>query len=118
MGITCPGVYVVAITRQALTGRKFSWRKDIVYVGMTNSVAGLKGRLNQFDRTMTGRLAHGGADRVLFKYPNYERFAAQAYVAVASFPCNPKSSKAEDLRIMGNVARFEYFCLAPLTPVR
>ena len=111
-GITRPGVYVIAHSSGALAGRRFSWRKDVIYVGMTNAVTGLKGRLNQFDRTMAGKLAHGGADRVRFKHRGYAAFSQRAYVAVAPFECDPESHRAKDLRAMGDVARFEYVCLA------
>jgi hypothetical protein len=112
VGILRPGVYVIAWTRDPLAGRKFSWRKDIIYIGMTNAGSGLKGRLNQFDRTMAGKLAHGGADRVRFKHRDYSAFSKRAYVAVASFQCKTTSSASNDLRLMGDVARFEYLCLA------
>ena len=107
-----PGVYVIAVTGTSIGGQKFSWRRDIVYVGMTNSLSGLRGRLRQFDQTMSGSLRHGGADRVRVKHRNYARFAKQAYVALAPFSCTPGSSLPRDLRVMGEVARFEYLCLA------
>jgi hypothetical protein len=111
-GCASPGVYVVAITARQLEGRRFSWCREIAYVGMTNSVAGLQGRLRQFDQTMAGTLRHGGADRVRFRHRQYARFAKRAYVAVVPFRCNPASGLAKDLRVMGHVARFEYQCLA------
>jgi hypothetical protein len=107
-----PGVYVIAVTPTPIRGRKFSWRRDIIYVGMTNSVTGLRGRLRQFDQTMLGSLRHGGADRVRVKHRNYTRFAKHAYVALAPFSCAPGSSLPRDLKVMGEVARFEYLCLA------
>ena len=112
-GIARPGVYVIAVAPTALGGRPFSWRREIVYVGMTNAVAGLRGRLDQFDRTMVGtRVTHGGADRVRFKCRNYMAFTRRAWVAVAPFPCDPASLQPRDLRAMGDVAKFEYECLA------
>ena len=110
--IARPGVYVIALTPKILTGQRFSWREEIIYVGMTNAVAGLKGRLDQFDRTMAGKLAHGGADRVRFKHRAYAAFSRRAYVAVAPFECDPASQRPKDLRTMGDVASFEYACLA------
>jgi hypothetical protein len=107
-----PGVYVVAITRRRIGGRPFAWSTDVIYIGMTNSVGGLKARLRQFDQTMVGTLRHGGADRVRFKYRSYSGFVKKAYVAVAAFKCQPESASARDLRIMGDVARFEYRCLS------
>ncbi len=110
--ISLPGVYAIALTGESLAGHSFSWRKDIISIGMTNAVAGLKGRLKQFDNTMVGKRGHGGADRVRFKHRDYRAFCKQAYVAVASFQCDPASNVPKDLRIMGNVTRFEYWCFA------
>jgi len=107
-----PGVYAIAVTAVPIRGRKFSWRRDIIYVGMTNSLSGLRGRLRQFDQTMSGKLRHGGADRVRVRHHNYTRFTRHAYVALAPFSCTAGSSLPRDLKVMGEVARFEYRCLA------
>src|SRR5438093_13169108 len=64
------------------------------------------------DQTMAGTLRHGGADRVRFKHRSYSGFVKKAYVAVAAFQCQPESASARDLRVMGDVAGFEYLCLA------
>jgi hypothetical protein len=52
----------LAYTTRNIAGKHFSWRKEIIYVGMTNAIAGLKGRLKQFDNTILGKIGHGGAD--------------------------------------------------------
>jgi hypothetical protein len=111
-GLTLPGVYVVARAQEALGGQHFSWRPEIFYVGMTNSTGGLAARLRQFDRTLNGKLAHGGADRVRLKHPNYKTLVPHLYVAVAPFDCDVKTFSPADLRIMGDVAKFEFDCLA------
>lgn len=103
---------MIAVTGTPLKGRKFSWRSDIIYVGMTNSLGGLRGRLRQFDQTMAGNLRHGGADRVRVRHRDYTRFAKTAYVALAPFSCTPGSTLPRDLKVMGAVARFEFLCLA------
>ena len=112
VGLDQPGVYAIALRPSQTAKRRFSWSKDIVYIGMTNSLGGLAARLRQFDRTMAGKLSHGGADRMLFEHPNYSRFSRQAYVAVAPFKCDPGSRLPGDLRVMGDVARFEFLCFA------
>jgi len=99
--VASPGVYAIAISARPLTGLRFTWRKEIVYVGMTNSMTELKGRLRQFDMTMAGRLAHGGADRVRLKHHRYDAFRKRAFVALAPFGCDPTSNSSRDLRIMG-----------------
>jgi hypothetical protein len=80
---------------------------------MTNSVAGLKGRLKQFDNTIFGKPGfHGGADRFLTDYPNYTSLTEILYVSVAPFECDVKSSTSIDLLTMGDVAKAEYECFA------
>jgi hypothetical protein len=108
-----PGVYVVARAARSLDGRRFSWRNEIVYVGMTNAKGGLRARLQQLDDTMAGkRVSHGGADRIRFRYRHYERFAGGFVVAVCAVPCDVTTSRPRDLLKMGDVAKLEYECLA------
>ena len=112
LGVEYPGVYALVYSTQNIAGKPFSWRKEVIYVGMTNSISGLKGRLKQFDNTIVGKTGHGGADRVRYKYRNYNRLVKRLYVAVAPFKCNPESNEPKDLKIMGEVAKFEYLCFA------
>ena len=107
-----PGVYAIAYTQKNISKKLFSFRKEIVYFGMTNAVSGLKGRLTQFDNTIAGKTGHGGADRVRYVHQNYGQLVKDLYVAVAAFECDVTSKKPEDLRTMGEVAQFEYVCLA------
>lgn len=80
---------------------------------MSNSIKGLKGRLQQFDNTISGKMkSHGGADRFRFKYENYEKLVEKLFISVCSFPCDVKSNSEKDLRTMGEVAKFEYDCFA------
>jgi len=110
--IRYPGVYVIAHAGDSLAHRPFSWRKEIIYIGMTNADAGLRGRLLQFDNTIRGKTGHGGADRVRYAYRDYRKLKGRLYAAVCIFKCNVASNKPSDLRIMGEVAEFEYRCLA------
>src|SRR4030042_1470559 len=68
-GLRSPGVYALAISEQDLSGKPFSWIEQVVYVGMTNAVSGLKGRLKQFDNTIIGKSGHGGAERFGDDFP-------------------------------------------------
>jgi len=112
-GIEYPGIYVVAISRRNISGEPFAFRREIVYVGMTNAVAGLKGRLIQFNNTIAQkRLQHGGADRVLYKYQNYEALVKNLYVSLRHFRCFPANETPTDLRTMGKVASAEYQYMA------
>jgi hypothetical protein len=106
------GVYLIAISKRDIQGQPFAWIPEIVYVGMTNALSGLRGRLKQFDNTILGKTGHGGAQRFRHKHPNYATLSRRLFVTVSRFPCNVKSVKAADLRVMGSVAAFEYECLA------
>jgi hypothetical protein len=110
--LASPGVYAIAHATHDMSGQAFSWRDEIVYIGMTNAASGLRGRLRQFDNTIAGKKGHGGADRVRFKHRDYASLCSCLYVSVAAFDCNPTSGMAADLRMMGEVARFEYMCFA------
>ncbi|WP_178861605.1 hypothetical protein [Thiomicrorhabdus cannonii] len=111
-GAKYPGIYIAAISNENIAGESFGWIPEIIYIGMTNSVSGLKGRLKQFDNTIAGKSGHGGADRVLYKYQDYEELTLKLYISVRSFSCDVKSNHPTDLRIMGMVAKFEYDCFA------
>jgi hypothetical protein len=95
----------------------FEWIKQIIYIGMTNSVGGLRARLKQFDNTIIGKTGHGGADRVRYKYQNYQQLANNLFVSVAPFECVVKSKQPHDLIIMGEVAKFEYDCFAEFVKI-
>jgi len=106
------GVYAIALSNKDISGMPFSWRSEIIYIGMTNAKGGLKSRLGQFENTIAGGEGHGGAKRVRFKYPDYEKLVPTLYVSVCPYECNVHSNDPVDLRIMGDVAKFEYECFA------
>lgn len=68
--------------------------------------------MKQFDYTISGKTGHGGADRVLFKHRCYDKLVQNLYVAVVPFRCDVESNKPSDIRRMGEVAKFEYSCMA------
>jgi len=108
-----PGIYIIALSTRHLAGKLFTWRKEIIYIGMTNSVGGLIGRLAHFDDTISGKkLRHGGADRVRYKHRKYNFLTNQLFVSVVSFDCDVSSKLPDDLRMMGKVVEFEYICFA------
>ena len=110
-GIKYPGIYCIAVSSKPLN--TFDFIPELEYIGMTNSKCGLKSRLNQFDNTIKKkRTNHGGADRFLYAYQNYEEVKDTIYVAVRPFECNIKNPLPKDLRIMGEVAKCEYDCWA------
>ena len=114
-GIKFPGIYVVAISKDDISETKFSIRKEIIYVGMSNAVKGLEGRLKNFDNTiqyLDKPSQHGGADRVRYKHQNYKALVKKLYVSLRHFPCYPADETATALRTMGKVANAEYQCMA------
>ena len=112
--IDCPGIYAIAISSRRIAGEPFSIRKEIIYFGMTNARNGLKSRLQQFDNTISGKnqQVHGGAARVSFKHPDYATLVPKLYVSVSYTKCAVTSNLPGDLRLMGEVARQEFHCLA------
>jgi hypothetical protein len=111
-GLNFPGVYSIAISETDLTNKDFKLTNEIKYFGMTNSKAGLKGRLTQFDNTIKGKTGHGGADRFRFRYQNYDDLVAKLFVSVSIFKCNVESNTPKDLLVMGDIVRFEFVCFA------
>lgn len=106
-----PGIYCIAVSAKPLN--TFSFIPELEYIGMTNSKGGLRSRLGQFNNTIKkNSVNHGGADRFLYEYENYDLVKDDIYVAVCSFKCNNKNPLPEDLRIMGEVAKCEYDCWA------
>lgn len=110
--IAYPGVYAIAISKNDMSGVSFSWIPDIVYIGMSNAIGGLKSRLYQFDITIKGGKGHGGASRFRFKHPNYQALNRKLYVSVRPFPCDVTTEGPGDLRVMGDVTKYEYECFA------
>ena len=107
-----PGVYVIAYADIDIVNNDFDWIEEIIYVGMTNSQGGLKNRLQQFENTIIGKTGHGGAQRVIFKYRNYNELIKKLYVSARYFKCNVTSNQVDDLLVMGKVAEYEYICFA------
>lgn len=111
-GLAHPGVYALAISPTDIATTAFSWRPEIIYIGMTNSKGGLKSRLQQFDNTIKGGEGHGGGHRVRFKHPDYPKLTSQLFVSVYPWNCDVTSNDPANLRIMGAVAKYEYECFA------
>lgn len=110
--IKYPGVYVLVYSEKDISNLPFDWIPNIVYIGMTNSIGGLKSRLQQFENTIKGKKGHGGAHRFRFKHKDYNELVNRLYVSVKSFKCDVNSIDKKNLLLMGKVAEFEYVCFA------
>jgi len=111
-GIKYPGVYALAVSEKDLSNTKYTLCEEIKYFGMTNSGGGLKSRLKQFDNTIIGKSGHGGAERFLYEYKNYDRLVKKLFVSVCPVKCDVKSNNPKDLLKMGEIACLEYYCFA------
>jgi hypothetical protein len=107
-----PGIYALAISETTIEDEPFSYLEDSKYFGMTNSLAGLRGLLKQFDNTIYGKSGHGGADRFCSDYPKPELLLPKLFVAILPFQCNVSTFAPSDLLVMGKVAMAEYECFA------
>ena len=116
-GLKYPGVYCLAISDQDLSNKTFDWIVEIKYIGMTNSIAGLVGRLQQFDNTIKGKSGHGGADRFRNDYHDYQELIQKLFVSVCFFKCDVKSVNPYDLIMMGEVAKYEYVCFSEYSKI-
>ena len=108
-----PAVYFIAYSEHDISDNEFTMLKEIVYIGVTISINGLNGRLNQFTRSMTGKKnVHGGAERVLFANEDIEAFFNSAFVSARIFNISKAKSEVEVLRIKGKCLGDEYASFA------
>jgi hypothetical protein len=104
-----PAIYYIAYVDQNIEGQDFTYREEIIYIGMTISKSGLKGRLDQFEKAMFGSEGvHGGAERVRFKHNNAESFFENTYVSACIFELSDNRNSADDWRIKGDCVGHEY----------
>jgi len=104
-----PAIYFIAYVDQNIEGQDFTYREEIIYIGMTISKSGLKGRLDQFEKAMYGsEKVHGGAERVRFKYSNAKSFFDNAFVSACIFELSKNGNTADDWRIKGDCVGHEY----------
>lgn len=102
-----PGVYLIAISDENLRGKRIRW-KHVSYIGMTNSVSGLKGRWNQFQNSIRGKRGHSGGNKIFSKLRHYEQWHNKLYVSAMPIICNVKTPSPNDQLKMGWVTFLEY----------
>jgi hypothetical protein len=104
-----PAIYFIAHSEKDISGNDFSLIKEIIYIGMSISIRGLKGRLDQFEAAMKGKNGvHGGAERVRVKYEDPEEFFKKAYISAKIFKLSNTRDTANDWRIKGDCVGQEY----------
>ena len=62
----------------------------------------------QFEATMNGKTGHGGAERVLFKHKNPDKFFSKAYVSAKIFPLSATRDTPNDWRTKSKCVGFEF----------
>ena len=113
-----PGCYILAYSDKNLEKKQIKIG-DIFYVGMSNSLGGVKQRLSQFISGIERGYGHSAGNRFLkeinknIPYSKYKRFK-RFFVISLCLPClvNKKDRTYKDLIKMGEVAKFEYEVLA------
>lgn len=113
-----PGVYILAYTNKKLENADIKI-EDIFYVGMSNSLGGVKQRLGQFINGIEKNIGHSAGMRFFKEYMKNSSFSKSKqkmnfFVASLSIPCEVSKDKrtSSDLLAMGEVAKFEYSVLA------
>lgn len=113
-----PGVYILSYSNLDLESKTIDI-KDIYYVGMSNSLGGVKQRLKQFIRAIETGKSHSGGNRFFDKVNNKTPYSElksskKFFVQSLSLTCevDKNKRKPEDLIKMGEVAKFEYEVLA------
>jgi hypothetical protein len=102
-----PGVYLIAISDEELRGKKVRW-KHVSYIGMSNSVSGLKGRWNQFQKSIIGKRGHSGGNKVFSQLNHYEQWRKKLFVSAMPIVCDVKDPTPNDQIKMGWVTFLEY----------
>lgn len=113
-----PGIYILAYSDTDLQGKEIDLN-EIFYVGMSNSLGGVNQRLKQFLAGIENGCCHSAAQRFFRDYANsvpYSKLENRKTFYVAYVPIKCQVGKAsrtpEDLRMMGEVTRLEYYVLA------
>ncbi len=110
-GAAFPGVYLLATSRRNLGGKRADIG-DAVYIGMTNSRGGLKGRWGQCSQAVQGRGGHSGGNAMFKNMGHYDTWEENLFVAACPVQCDPVSPNPNDYLLMGAVAYLEYKAFA------
>ena len=116
--IEFPGVYMLAYSSENLINKKVRL-DDVFYIGMSNSRGGIEQRIYQFINSINGGGGHSAGTRFYVDYCRKKSFSGlkndkSLYFTYTSIPCEVRKDarKANDLRLMGEVAKLEYYALA------
>lgn len=107
--ISFPGIYALAITAEDLTGKEVDFEK-VVYIGMSNSQSGIRGRLNQLNSSINGGSGHSGGNTIKSQLSCYDKWqdGLDLYVAICPVIFDVKERTEANLKLMGAVTYMEY----------
>lgn len=117
---TTSGVYVLAYSEKKLLGQKVS-PGAVIYVGVTNKLDGIQGRVRQFWNSIEGRPQHSGGNSFLSDCAEGQKYSARIsqddkrlYISYVTFDCERRKNfrTGDDLRTMGMVLGLELFVIA------
>lgn len=118
-----PGIYLLAFTEKNLEGKTVE-PIDIFYVGMTNAKKGLTSRIQQFVNGIEKQTSHSAGMRFYKENSNGIAFSESNhienfFIVSLAFQCdvNKLTRTPNDLRIMGNICKLEYYLLAHIKEV-
>ncbi len=106
------GVYIIADSTKIKEGqfiienKEFKWQEGIIYIGMTNN-RHLIQRIKELKRSIENKKGHSGG-KTMFKKGIEKN---NLYISIITFGEDLKNSP-QDIRIKGDIARFEYECFA------
>lgn len=102
-----PGVYLISISSNShLEGQEPRF-EDVVYIGMTKSKNGLRGRWQQFFNAIKGREGHSGGKTVYRDKGHYSTWPDYLYVAAMGVKCDVINPTDHDYIRMGWVVYLE-----------
>lgn len=105
------GIYAIAISNKTLHSNRVNYN-DIVYIGMSNSMLGIKGRLTQLNNAIHGKYGHSGGKSMFNDLGNYKKWNKKLFVSVMPIECDVKRRNVDDLINMGVVTCLEYMAFA------
>lgn len=118
-----PGIYLLAFSDRNLEGEIVT-PSDIFYVGMSNAKKGLTSRIQQFINGIEKNGSHSAGMRFYKENSNGIAFSEcnhleKFYIVSSTFKCdvNKLTRTPNDLRIMGDICRLEYYLLAHIKVV-
>ncbi len=118
IGNSYPGVYILAYTEKDIKDQVPALH-DVYYIGMSNAKAGLQSRLNQFMDGIEKGKGHSAGNRFFKKINNGIPYSGSSkkeklYFCALTIETNgyKETRTPEDLRMMGEICRLEYYLMA------